>query len=160
MIVVAVRFDEQGTPVSCSVQWNGETVERFYFRCTDLAIRNLDYKTTYYVYDLAPYASDSDGKVRFEGMTNNVTYQYKERLSKPVEIVLPDVEDEDGHGVWMELQLFFTGAYSCTLIPPEGVVIKKAPTPTIAKGYNVLDLMYYNIDGVKCWRVQNTQSTI
>lgn len=59
----------------------------------------------------------------------------------------------------MELQLYFTGAFSLTLVPPEGVVVKNAPTPTISAGYNVIDLMYYNIDGVKCWRVQNTRST-
>lgn len=161
-ITVAIRFDALGSPVGFHVKWNStmQNADPFTFRCTDLAIRNLDYKTTYYVYNLEPYAVVTDEKVTFEGMTPNVTYQYKERLSKPVEIILPDIEDEDGHGVWLELQLYFTGVFSCTLVPPEGVVIKKAPTPTIASGYNVLDLMYYNIDGVKCWRVQNTQSTI
>ena len=35
----------------------GEAAEVFVFRAADLAVRNLDYRTTFYVYDVAPYTT-------------------------------------------------------------------------------------------------------
>ena len=39
-----------------TINW-GTYTETYIFKATDLAVRNLDYRTTYYVYDLAPYAT-------------------------------------------------------------------------------------------------------
>lgn len=51
---VAVRFEVAAQSQSVTVAW-GTYTETFVFKATDLAVRNLDYRTTFYVYDLAPY---------------------------------------------------------------------------------------------------------
>lgn len=53
---VAVRFDVAAQSQTVTVDW-GEDEDVFVFKATDLAIRNLDYRTTFYVYDIAPYAT-------------------------------------------------------------------------------------------------------
>ena len=52
---VAVRFDVAAQSVPVTVNWGAYT-DTFVFKATDLAIRNLDYRTTFYVYDISPYA--------------------------------------------------------------------------------------------------------
>lgn len=51
---VAVRFEVAAQSVPVTIHW-GVTTETIVFRATDLAVRNLDYLVTFYVYDLAPY---------------------------------------------------------------------------------------------------------
>ena len=53
---VAVRFEVASISQEVTVAW-GEQTETFVFRATDLAVRNLDYRTTFYVYDLAPFVT-------------------------------------------------------------------------------------------------------
>ena len=53
---VAVRFDAAALSQAITVCW-GEQTEIFVFRATDLAIRNLDYLSTFYIYDIAPYTT-------------------------------------------------------------------------------------------------------
>lgn len=55
-IDVAVRFDVAATSQVVVVGW-GTYAEVFVFKATDLAVRNLDYRVTFFVYDLAPYAT-------------------------------------------------------------------------------------------------------
>lgn len=51
---VAVEFETAAMSVPVVVNWS-ETTETFIFKATDLAVRNMDYRTTFYVYDIAPY---------------------------------------------------------------------------------------------------------
>lgn len=51
-----MRFEVAALSAPVTIDW-GATAERIVFRATDLAIRNLDYRTTFYVYDLAPYCA-------------------------------------------------------------------------------------------------------
>lgn len=53
---VAVRFEVASLSQEVTVAW-GEQTETFVFRATDLAVRNLDYRTTFYVYNLAPFVT-------------------------------------------------------------------------------------------------------
>lgn len=53
---VAVRFEVAAQSKKVTIDW-GTYSETFVFRAPDLAIRNLDYRSTFYVYDLAPYAT-------------------------------------------------------------------------------------------------------
>ena len=53
---VAVRFEVASISKEVTVAW-GEQTETFVFRATDLAVRNLDYRTTFYVYDLGPFVT-------------------------------------------------------------------------------------------------------
>lgn len=53
---VAVRFDVAAQSKVVTIAW-GEATDTLVFRASDLAVRNLDYRTTFYVYDLAPYAT-------------------------------------------------------------------------------------------------------
>ena len=55
-IDVAVRFEVAALSQLVVVNW-GETTESFAFKDTDLAIRNLDYRVTFYVYDANPFAT-------------------------------------------------------------------------------------------------------
>ena len=53
---VAVRFGVAAVSQTVTVDW-GTVEETFVFKATDLAVRNLDYRTTFYVYDAAPYVT-------------------------------------------------------------------------------------------------------
>ena len=55
-IDVAVRFEVAAVSVLVTINW-GETEEVFVFKDTDLAIRNLDYRVTFYVYDADEFAT-------------------------------------------------------------------------------------------------------
>lgn len=48
---IAVRFDVASMSKPVTINWGAES-ETFTFKATDLAIRNLDYRTTFYVYPL------------------------------------------------------------------------------------------------------------
>lgn len=197
---VAIRFDVAATSRTVSITWKPEDTEIFVFKATDLAVRNLDYRTTFYIYDITPYRTWSyalttdatfvadknyyiltDGeyvladvtagetvpadtyynhsKLHFEGMARNVTYNLKEIVDCPIEIVLP-VIPEDGHGAWFEIQMQYDASYSCTLLPPDGVKIGTAQTQAQSKGVNTFDLQYTDAGDMKMWTLLNTHSNI
>ncbi len=54
---VAVRFVVAAVAQTVTVTWAQGNAESFVFAANDLAIRNLDYRTTFYVYDLAPFTT-------------------------------------------------------------------------------------------------------
>ena len=51
----AIRFEVAAVSQVVLVNWNGEDEEIFVFKATDLAVRNLDYRVTFYVYDIEDY---------------------------------------------------------------------------------------------------------
>lgn len=53
---LAVRFEVAAVSQPVIINW-GAASETIIFKATDLATRNLDYRTTFYVYDIAPYAT-------------------------------------------------------------------------------------------------------
>lgn len=53
---VAVQFGVAAMSQVVTINW-GTYAETFVFKASDLAIRNLDYRTTFYVYDVAPFAT-------------------------------------------------------------------------------------------------------
>ena len=55
-IDVAVRFGVAGESRLVTIDW-GEYLDKFIFRATDLALRNLDYRSTYYEYNIGNYAT-------------------------------------------------------------------------------------------------------
>ena len=77
-IDVAVQFEVAALSQLVVVNW-GETTESFAFKDTDLAIRNLDYRVTFYVYDADPF----------------VTWHYK-RSSDPVFVGTKYYTEENG----------------------------------------------------------------
>lgn len=196
---IAVRFGVAARSQRVGITWGGKT-EEFVFKATDLAVDNLDYLTTFYIYDLdefvtwtyalttdttfaadKAYYTESDGvytlaevtageavpadtyynhsKARFEGMTKNVTYKLDTMIDCPIEIALPEVDD-DGYGAWFEIQMRYNSSYSCTLLPPEGVKVGTVSTQSQTAGVNVLDLQYTGVGGVKMWSLLNTHSNI
>lgn len=98
-------------------------------------------------------------KLTLAGMTPNVTYKLNEKLDCPLEIALPEIND-DGHGAWFEIQMNYSATWSCTLLPPTGVKIGTATTQAQSAGVNVIDLQYTDVDGVKIWTLLNTHSNI
>ena len=55
-IDIAVKFEVAAMSQIVLVNWGQET-EKFIFKATDLAIRNLDYRVTFYVYDIDEFAT-------------------------------------------------------------------------------------------------------
>jgi len=199
-IDIAVRFDELATPQTVTIKWNAST-DTYVFMAHDLAIQNLDYRVTFYIYDIDKYTTwsyaltadttfdakkayytEANGeytlasvtagdpvpentyynhsKVRFEGMTPNITYKCSTIIDCPMEFVLPVVED-DVHGCWFEIRCRHAGEYSMTLLPqdPEAKVATEHTQKETA-GINMINLHYTSIDGIKLWRFLNTHSTI
>jgi len=56
-VKLAIRFETDAQSVPVSIEWTADKVDYFTFKATDLAIRNLDYRTTFYVYDLSRYTT-------------------------------------------------------------------------------------------------------
>lgn len=200
---VAVRFEVAAMAAAVTVSW-GETSDLLVVTAADLATRNLDYRTTFYVYDAAPFATwewaltedtafvsgnhyytkNGDvyteavegtdwtagaaipentyykhAKVTFAGLVRNVTYKLDTPIDCPQEYVLPEIED-DTHGAWFELRLRHTGAFSSTLIVPEGCKVATEHTQAETAGINMVNLHYSSTGGVKIWRFMNTHSSI
>ena len=53
---VAVKFDTAAQARTVAVNWGAEE-SVYVFRACDLAVRNLDYRATFYVYDISPYVT-------------------------------------------------------------------------------------------------------
>ena len=199
-IDAAVRFEVAAISQAVAIDW-GELQETFVFKSTDLAVRNLDYRVTFYVYDIAPFCSweytlttdttfasgkyyytkdENDeytlaevtvgeavpadtyyvhSKLTIEGMTRNVTYSCEVPIDCPVQINLPEIEDEI-HGAWFEIRFQHTGSFSSTLVVPEGVKVATEHTQPETKGMNTVDLHYSTAGEVKIWRFLNTHSSI
>ena len=51
-IDVAIRFEVAASSKTITIDWGDNEPETFVFKATDLAIRNLDYRVTFYVYDV------------------------------------------------------------------------------------------------------------
>lgn len=65
---VAVRFEVASMSQTVVIDWDGEHTDIFVFKATDLAVRNLDDRVTFYVYDIDDYTRWSYKK------TDDVTY--------------------------------------------------------------------------------------
>lgn len=73
---LAVRFEVAAVSKAVTINW-GAASETIIFKATDLATRNLDYRTTFYVYDISPYAT-----YQF-GFTADATFtEYKRYYTK------------------------------------------------------------------------------
>ena len=55
-IDIAVRFEVASMSKAVTINWGTES-ETYIFRATDLAVRNLDYRVTFYVYDADQFAT-------------------------------------------------------------------------------------------------------
>lgn len=56
-IDVAVKFEVAAMSGVVNITWDADNAETFVFKATDLAIRNLDYRVTFYVYDIDDFAT-------------------------------------------------------------------------------------------------------
>ena len=91
---LAVRFDVAAQSQEVTVDW-GATTDEMVFRAVDLAVRNLDYRTTFYIYDLAQFvsweysltsdANFAEGKYYYT-LTEDETYE----LAEPGSYVIGD----------------------------------------------------------------------
>lgn len=101
---VAVRFDVAAMAKAVAVAWDEGHLDAFVFRATDLAVRNLDYRTTFYVYDIADYvtwefaaATDAtfDGAKHYYTLSEDGTYE----LAEPGSYVIGDPVPADTYYV-------------------------------------------------------------
>lgn len=56
-IDVAVKFEVAAVSQPVTITWGEANTETFVFKATDLAIRNLDYRVTFYVYEADEFAT-------------------------------------------------------------------------------------------------------
>lgn len=54
---VAVRFEVAAMAQAVSIAWDATHADSVTFSAPDLAVRNLDYRVTFYVYDIAPFVT-------------------------------------------------------------------------------------------------------
>ena len=76
-IDIAVKFDVAAVSRKVTIGWNPYMPgmsETFVFRASDLAVRNLDYRTTFYVYDIDEFASWEYGQTEDTAISEGKTY--------------------------------------------------------------------------------------
>ena len=73
---LAVKFAVAAETQVVTINW-GSYEEEICFKATDLAVRNLDYRTTFYVYDIAPFASWTYGATEDSTVAAGKTYYTK-----------------------------------------------------------------------------------
>ena len=71
---VAVKFEVAAVSKKVTVSWETGNAESFVFKATDLAVRNLDYRTTFYIYDISPYRTWTFGLTSDETFTAGKNY--------------------------------------------------------------------------------------
>lgn len=76
-IDLAVRFDTTAQSVPVTIAW-GNVTDRFVFKASDLAARNLDYRVTFYIYDISPYAVWSYALTADTAFQENKSYYTKD----------------------------------------------------------------------------------
>ena len=76
-IDLAVRFDTTAQSVPVTIAW-GNVTDRFIFKASDLAARNLDYRVTFYIYDISPYAVWSYALTTDTAFQENKAYYTKD----------------------------------------------------------------------------------
>lgn len=74
---LAVRFDTTAQSVPVEIAW-GTVTDRFVFKAGDLAVRNLDYRVTFYIYDISPYATWSYALTTDAAFAENKAYYTKD----------------------------------------------------------------------------------
>ena len=74
---LAVRFDTTAQSVPVTIAW-GNVTDRFIFKASDLAARNLDYRVTFYIYDISPYATWSYALTTDTAFQENKSYYIKD----------------------------------------------------------------------------------
>lgn len=70
-IDIAIKFDVAAMSKKVVITWEPDVTETLVFKATDLAVRNLDYRSTFYVYDISGFATWSFGQKTgsFDGTT-------------------------------------------------------------------------------------------
>lgn len=76
-IDVAVRFAVAAVSQKVTIDW-GAYVDTFIFKAGDLAVRNLDYQVTFYVYDIDPFATWEYALTTDETFIQGKTYYTKD----------------------------------------------------------------------------------
>lgn len=56
-IDIAVKFEVAAMSRTIIIEWDTGNIDTIVFKATDLAVRNMDYRVTFYQYDLAPYCT-------------------------------------------------------------------------------------------------------
>lgn len=86
---VAVDFGVTAESKIIVINW-GEEQETFVFKATDLAIRNLDYRVTFYLYDIADYTEWEYALTTDETFVNNKKYYIKNGNNYELATVTPE----------------------------------------------------------------------
>lgn len=71
---IAVKFEVAAQTREVTLQWSEDLEETFLFRAVDLAVRNLDYRTTFYIYDISEFASWTYALTEDETFQENKNY--------------------------------------------------------------------------------------
>ena len=59
---VAVKFEVAAQSKTVVITWSAGITDTYVFKASDLAVRNLDYRSTFYVYDISPFVEWTFGQ--------------------------------------------------------------------------------------------------
>ena len=106
-IDLAIRFGVAAQAVPVTIDW-GSRADRLIFRATDLAVRNLDYRTTFYIYDAAPYATWTYGLTADATFVADKAYFTKDGdVYTPAEVTAGEAVPADTY--YVHTKLTFSG---------------------------------------------------
>lgn len=156
-IDVAVRFGTNGDSTIITINWDGNTVNQYLFRATDLAIRNLDYRSTYRVYDIGDclsFTTSGTKKAVFQNLTRNIVYAV-DAIDCPMVVHLPDVSTES-FGTWIELRVELTTSTNVSLefVPPGNTKLSGTNVNVPKEGLNIIMAQYH--EKMNTWFISNT----
>lgn len=103
---VAVRFDVAAMSCPVTVAWAEGDAETFVFAADDLAVRNLDYRTTFYVYDISDFVTWEYTAASGNVIRNKAYFELVDGEYVPVELVIGDTIPE---GVYQHSKVIFAG---------------------------------------------------
>ena len=105
---VAVRFGVAAASKTVTVRWDGSEPDTYVFKATDLAVRNLDYRTTFYIYDIAPYTAWTYGLTSDETFQAGKTY-YTESGGEYTQATVTTGEAVPANTYYVHTKVTFSG---------------------------------------------------
>ena len=153
---VAVRFSVAAVSQIVTVAWSASVQDAFVFKATDLAVRNMDYRSTFYVYDIAPYRTWT------YALTTDATFVAGKNYytESGGEYTLAEVTaggTVPANTYYVHTKLTFSGMVRNVTYR---LNVEHALLQGLTAGINVLDMTFSQVDGVKLWTLLNTHTNI
>lgn len=103
---VAVRFEVAAMAQAVSIAWDAAHADSVTFSAPDLAVRNLDYRVTFYVYDISDFVTWEYAAATGNVIRNKAYFELVDDEYVPVELVIGDAIPE---GTYQHSKVIFEG---------------------------------------------------